>query len=374
MSSRAGNNQPQDPGIPRMSSLPQSALSSPRGSLLLAGCRSGNSLAGKVHQRYQELVSERGTQVEVPLLEEIDFQFSDGETCVRLDQDVNGRDVFLFQALHNPLQEHSIDHNYLALMIAARTFREWGANHVTAVVPYLAYTRQDKPTRYQREPTTVELMADLSLEAGLDRLVTWHPHMDRVHGYYGSIPVNALSSLALFQDQFQKFAGREDVIAVAPDSGALKFIMDFARSLNISSAVAAKYRPRPEKAVVSEIMGDFEGKKTAIVLDDMINTGGTMTAAVKKLVRDHGIQEVYLGVSHHLGSDKALERLQTLHQDYRLREIVVTDSVPQREEFISLPFTGQVSLAGPLCTVIDRIHHHQPVGDWFFQQKNQTVD
>ena len=370
MSSRAGKNQPQETDPPLKSSLPHSELSPPRGGLLLACCRSGSHLAGKVHHFYQELVSERGKLVQTPLLEQIDFQFSDGETCVRLEQDVNGRDVFLFQALSNPLQGSNIDHNYLALMIAARTFREWGANHVTAVVPYLAYTRQDKPTRFQREPTTVELMADLSLEAGIDRLITWHPHMDRLHGYYGSIPVNALSSLALFQDQFQEFAGREDVIAVAPDSGALKFILDFARSLNISSGVAAKYRPRPEEAVVSEIMGDFEGKKIAILLDDMINTGGTMAAAVQKLIRDHSIEEVYLGVSHHLGSEKALERLETLQQDYRLQEIIVTDSVPQRDEFLSLPFTKEVSLANSLCTLIDQIHHNQPVGNWFSQGEN----
>lgn len=195
MNRASRENQPLESGSRQKSNLPQAELSPPRGSLLLAGCRSGNQLAQQVHQRYQQQLSGWQGPGQVPLLEEIDFQFSDGETCVRLDQDVNGKDVFLFQALHNPLQGASIDHNYLALMIAARTFREWGANHVTAVLPYLAYTRQDKPTRFEREPTTVELMADLGIEAGLDRLVTWHPHMDRVHGYYGSIPVNALSSL-----------------------------------------------------------------------------------------------------------------------------------------------------------------------------------
>lgn len=369
MSKHSSSQHPRDPESHIQGGLPRSELSPPRGSLLLASCRSGNSFARKVQQRCRRMLADQKAEVQIPLLEEIDFQFSDGETCVRLDQDVNGRDVFLFQALSNPLQEASINHHYLALMIAARTFREWGANHVTAVLPYLAYTRQDKPTRYQREPTTVELMADLSIEAGLDRLITWHPHMERVHGYYGSIPVNALSSLGLFEQQFKKFADRDDVIAVAPDSGALKFIMDFARSLNISSAVAAKYRPKPEKAVVSEIMGDFAGKKSAVILDDMINTGGTMAAAVKKLVRDHGIEEVYLGVSHNLGSEKALERLQVLHQDYQLEEIVVTDSIPQRQEFLDLTFTREVSLAEPLCTVINRIHHNQPVGDWFFEQK-----
>jgi ribose-phosphate pyrophosphokinase len=343
----------------------QGMIESPRGPLLIASCRSGTGLAGEVVSRYEALSAEAGSDRKVPYLGGVDFQFSDGETCVRLEQDVNGKDVYLFQALQDPTSERSVDQNYLAFLITLRAFREWGANRVTGVLPYLAYARQDQPTKFQREPTTVELMADLSIKAGLDRIVVWHPHMNRVHGFYGSVPVDALSSLALFQKAFARFQGREDVIAVAPDAGAAKFIMHFARAMDISSAVASKYRPRPEKAVISEIMGDFADKRIAILLDDMIHTGGTIWAAARKLVRDKGIEELYLGVSHNLCKEKAFQRLSALHEEYQLQQVVVTNSVPQTDAFQSLSFLTVQSLADPLCRVINRIHYNRSVGGMF---------
>jgi ribose-phosphate pyrophosphokinase len=340
-------------------------IESPRGRLLIASCRSGAALARQIVERYEARLAKAGAQRDVLYLEGIDFQFSDGETCVRLDVDVNGHDVFLCQALYDPITGRSVDQNYMAFLIAARAFREWGANRVTGVLPYLAYARQDKPTSFEREPTTAELMADLSIEAGLDRLVVWDPHTDRIHGFYGSVPVDGLSSLTLFTEVFGRFRSRDDVIAVAPDAGASKSIMHFARALNISSAVASKYRPRPEKAVISEIMGDFGGKRIALVLDDMINTGGTIEATTRKLVAEKGIEEVYLGVSHNLCARRALNRLSDLHADYNLERMIVTDSVPQTEAAQALPFLTVKSLADPLARAINRIHYSRSVDGMF---------
>jgi ribose-phosphate pyrophosphokinase len=162
-------------------------IESPRGRLLIASCRSGSYLARKVTERVKLGRENAGEEGDILHLEDIDFQFSDGETCVRLDADVNGRDVILFQALHDPTSARGVDENYVAFLIAVRTLCEWGANHVTGVLPYLAYARQDKPTKFRREPTTADLMADLSIEAGLDRLVTWDPHTDQIRGFYGGI-------------------------------------------------------------------------------------------------------------------------------------------------------------------------------------------
>ena len=337
------------------------SVESPRGRLLIASCCSGSYLARQVVERYEARLADVGSDREVPYLDAIDFQFSDGETCVRLDDDVNGRDVFLFQALHDPTSARSIDQNTLAFFIALRAFREWGANHVTGVLPYLAYARQDKPTKFQREPTTAELMADLSIEAGLNRLVVWDPHTPQVHGFYGSVPIDALSPLALFADAFCRFRDRDDVIAVAPDAGAAKYVSRFARALNVSSAVASKYRPQPEEAVISEIMGDFAGKRVALVLDDMIATGGTIEATVTKLVEEKGVEVVHLGISHNLCSDRALERLSDLHTNYNLREMVVTNSVPQTEGFLDLPFLTVRDLSDLLARIVNRLHHNRSV-------------
>jgi ribose-phosphate pyrophosphokinase len=204
-------------------------------------------------------------------------------------------------------------------------------------------------------------MADLSIEAGLDRLVTWDPHTPQVHGFYGSVPIDALSPLALFTDEFQRFRNRDDVIVIAPDAGAAKYVTRFARALNVSSAVASKYRPQPEEAVISEIMGDFTGKRVALVLDDMIATGGTIEATVTKLVEDKGIEQVYLGISHNLCSQRALQRLSDLHANYHLQKMVVTNSIPQAEDFLNLPFLNVRDLSDLLSRIINRIHHNRSV-------------
>jgi len=267
-------------------------MESTRGRLLIAGCCSGSYLSASVVERYKELLAEAGSEEDVLHLENIDYRFANSETCVRLDAHVGGYDVFLFQALCNPTSDCSVDENYMALLIAARTFREHGANHVTAVLPDLAYGRQDKPTEFMREPTTAKLMADLNIVAGIDRLIAWHPHCGQIRGFYGSMPVHMLEPLTLFIDEFRRFQGKEDVIAVAPDAGASKLVMYFGKALDLKCAIGSKFRPRPDEAIIAQIVGDFTGKKVAIILDDEISTGGTLYELIKKLVEEQGIEFV----------------------------------------------------------------------------------
>jgi ribose-phosphate pyrophosphokinase len=330
---------------------------SPRGHLLLASCRSGNDLATAVAATYAD-----DGHLAATLLTDLDDKFSDGETIVRLRRDVSGNDVFLFQALFDPTAQRTIDENYMAFFIAARAFREWGANHVTAILPYLAYARQDQPAPYEYEPTTAKLTADLTLMAGIDRLITWHPHLRQVHGFYGGTPVHSLDALSLFAHLFRDFAGRKDVIAVAPDVGASKFITHFGRALNLSCAIASKYRPRPEEAVVNEIIGSVRSHSVAIVVDDMISSGGTIEALVKQLARE-GIEEIYVGASHNLCQPVAIERLVALHEKYHLRRLVVTNTIPQIRDVLELPFVEVYDLASILGRAIARIHNNESLRD-----------
>jgi ribose-phosphate pyrophosphokinase len=240
---------------------------------------------------------------------------------------------------------------------------------VTAILPYLAYSRQDKPTRFMREPTTARLMADLSIVAGASRFVTWHPHSAQTQGFYDHVPVDRLEALSLFVDEFERFKGRQDVIVVAPDAGASKFITSFARALHLNSAIASKFRPRPEKAVISEIIGDFSGKRVAVVLDDMISSGGTVYELIKQLVEEKGIQEIYLGASHNLCMEVARQRLLDLYANYRLREVVVTNSIPQTDAFQALPFLSVRDIAEVFTLVINRIHFNRPVSDLYYRSQ-----
>jgi len=339
----------------------------PRGRLLIAGCCSGSYLSKRVMERYQELLKEQNSESEPHYIENIDRRFSDTETTTRLEVHVSGCDVYLFQALFDPVSGRSIDQNYMAFLIAARTFREHGASQITGVLPYLAYARQDKPTMFTREPTTARLMADLTIAAGLDRLIVWDPHCDQIRGFYGALPVNTLESLSLFIEEFSRYKNRSDVIAVAPDAGASKFVTHFGRALNINCAIASKYRPRPEEVVMADIIGDFEGKKTAIILDDMISNGGTMFSLIQKLVEEKGIKEVYYGVSHNLCVGKARERLADLHENYGLKQVIVTNSIPQTSEFEELPFVKVRCLSDTLARTINRIHYNRSVSEVFYR-------
>jgi len=334
---------------------------STEGPLLIASCRSGTMIASKVVQQYRSLFSLDEGIRDLETLMDINFSFSDGETCIRLDKDVNGRDVFLFQALQDPTSERSVDENYMAFFMAVRTFHEWGANRVTGVLPYLAYARQDKHTPGKREPISVELMAELSIEAGLNRLIVWAPHDNRVHGFYGKVPVDTLQANQIFKKQYAEKNGQKNVIGVAPDAGAAAFMIPFCRNMNINCAVTAKYRPEPEKTAITDIMGNFEGMDEAIVLDDMINTGGTVEAVVKKLYTEKGIKKIWLGVSHFLGANKAKKRLIKCHEKFGLEKLIVTNSVPLKKEFKDLGFVNTVSLEVPFANAIHCIHHNLPL-------------
>jgi ribose-phosphate pyrophosphokinase len=187
-----------------------------------------------------------------------------------------------------------------------------------------------------------------------------------------------LESLTLFIKEFRHFQGREDVIAVAPDAGASNLITHFGRALNLKCvhkvhqrlrlmAIASKERPRPDVAVISEVIGDFAGKRVAIILDDVISTGGTLYELIKKLVEEKGIEEVYLGVSHSLCVERARECFLALHADYYLKEIVVTNSIPQTDDFLALPFFSVRCLSDTLARTINRIHYNRSVSELFYR-------
>ncbi len=256
----------------------------------------GDALAASVADRYDGLLREGGSGGTVMRLDHIDRRFSDSETCVRLASHVGGSDAFIFQSLFDPTSDSEHNQNYMAFLIAARALREHGAAYVTACC---RISRTRGRTSRRSSPARPPAPASWLTSARSRPAWTTSSHgtrtCDRIRGFYGAVPVDALESLTLFIDEFGRFKGREDVIAVAPDAGASKFVTHFGRALGIKCAIASKYRPRPEEVVISEIIGDFAGKTTAIVLDDMISNAGTVNALVRKLAEEKGIRDVYLG-------------------------------------------------------------------------------
>jgi len=344
-------------------------MESARGNLLISSCRSGTELALMVAESYQSLLREAGSGAEVTCLMDIDRSFTDSETGARLGIHVSGCDVFLIQALLDPVSGRSVDQNYMALWLAARAFRENGANHVTAVLPYLAYARQDKPTKFEREPIAAKLAADFTVQSGIDRMIVWDPHCGQIRGFYGSVPVHMLESLSLFIEEFARFKGRKDVIVVAPDQGAAKFVSHIANALDLSYAVAIKFRPEPEVAEIADIVGDFRKKVIALIFDDMISGGGTVYELSKLLIRRYRDIQIQMGVSHNLCLPAAKDRLVELYKSGNLKKVVVTNSIPQTKEFRKLPFLEERSLSEILARTINRIHFNRSVSEVFYRPR-----
>jgi ribose-phosphate pyrophosphokinase len=312
-----------------------------------------------VVEHFRRTFRQAGGADEPAFAKQVDFQFSDSETCVRLEVEVAGRDVFLFQSLFDPVSRRSIDENYIGFLLAARACREFGASRVTGVLPYLAYARQDKPTLATREPTSAKLMADLALVAGVERLVTLQPHAAQIHGFYGIAPVTVLDMVPLFVHHYRHLQQRSDVIVVAPDAGAAKWVQQFCQLMDLPVALATKYRPRPEEAVISTILGDFTGKRVALILDDIISSGGTVYGLARRLTADKEIKEIYLGVAHHLSNESANLHLSELRADGYLEDVFVTNSVPQTAAFQKQPYVKVHDLSDTLSRVIGGIHHNR---------------
>ncbi|HEY6000450.1 MAG TPA: ribose-phosphate diphosphokinase [bacterium] len=303
--------------------------------VVVASCRAAAAFATGLRRASARLPKARGR---ARFIDGVDYSFPDGEVGARLDAGVDGCDVFLLQSLVSPGAAGGVQEQALALLVAARACREWGAARVTAVTPYLAYARQDKPTAGAREPTTARLFADLAAAAGIDRLVTWHPHCAQVHGFFAPLPVVAPDPLDDFVHAFARFRGRGDAIAVAPDAGAAPLVGRFARALGLRSAVAMKRRPERGRAEITEIAGNFTGARVAIVLDDMISSGSTLREVARALAAKTWVEEIRVAVSHNLCLREARETLEELYHRGRLAAVSATDSIPQTEEFTRLSF------------------------------------
>lgn len=335
--------------------------STARGRLVIASCRAAGYLSDPIAQAFFNQPKAHHPTY----LRDIDFSFSDSETCVRLKEHVGGADVFLLQTLLDPRDATSINHNYLAFLIAARAFREHGALHVTGILPYMAYARQDKPTRYKREPTTARLMADLSDAAGLDRVITWHPHSPQLRGFYGKTPMDMLDPSRVFADELARFRGRSDSIVIAPDAGAAKLCSHVASLLSLPYAVAAKTRVSPTHVETSDLMGAFSGKKKGIIIDDIMSSGGTLHALFERIAKSTSISETTLLLSHNACNPHAREILEEMNKRFGLTRVLVTDSMPQTQTFTSLPFFETKSLSKILSSVINRVHNGASLSEIF---------
>jgi ribose-phosphate pyrophosphokinase len=280
-------------------------------------------------------------------------RFSDGEVNVELMENIRGRDVFIIQPTCPPAND-----NLMELLVMVDACRRASAARITAVVPYMGYSRQDRRTRGSRSAITAKLVANMISSAGVTRFLTVDLHSDQIQGFF-DIPVdNVYASPVLLGDAWKQ--SYRDVVIVSPDVGGVARARAFAKRLDDAElAIIDKRRPRPNESKVMNIIGEVEGK-VCLLIDDMVDTAGTLGQAAQAL-KDQGALKVVAYITHAVLSGKAVERISASSLD----ELVVTDTIPLSPAARECGRIRQLSVAALLAETIRRIRDEDSVSSLY---------
>jgi len=291
--------------------------------------------------------------LQVPLGRAHVGRFSDGEVTVELMENVRGRDVFVVQSTCPPANDHLME-----LMVMVDACRRASAGRITAVVPYFGYSRQDRRPRATRVAITAKVVANMLAGAGVHRVLTVDLHADQIQGFF-DIPVdNVYSSPVLLGEVWkQKY---DDLVVVSPDVGGVVRARAIAKRLDDADlAIIDKRRPRANESEVMNIIGEVEGK-SCVLVDDMVDTAGTLCHAAKAL-KDHGAKTVAAYITHPVLSGPAVDRIAASALD----ELVVTDTIPLRDNARACRKIRQLSVAGLLAETMRRIRDEESVSSLY---------
>lgn len=281
--------------------------------------------------------------------------FSDGEIAVSINESVRGSDVFVIQSTSTP-----VNNNIMELLIMIDAFKRASAGRITAVIPYFGYARQDRKAK-ARDPISAKLCADLIATAGADRVLTMDLHAVQIEGFF-NIPVDHLLGVPLLSPYFtEKFAdiSHDELVVVSPDLGSVTRARKLAERLNCSIAIIDKRRPRANVSEVMNIIGNIEGK-TAVIVDDVIDTAGTICNAARALIEIGGAKEVYGCATHGVLSGSAIENI----QNSVFKEIVILDTImlPPEKKIDKI---SVISASSVFAEAIKRIHGNRSVSPLF---------
>lgn len=276
--------------------------------------------------------------------------FQDGEINIGIDESVRGADVFVVQPTCAPTND-----NIMELLILIDALRRASASRITAVVPYYGYARQERKTK-AREPITAKLMANIITTAGADRLVAMDLHAPAIQGFF-DIPVDHLPGVPIIAEYFLE-KKLENICVVSPDIGGVGRARNFAERVNATLAIVDKRRPEPNVSKVMHVIGDLQGK-TAVLIDDIIDTGGSITQAAAVLL-EKGAKEVYAACTHPVLSGSAIEKL----EKSVIKEVIITNTIPLAKEK-QIDKIKVLSVAPLLGEAIVRIHEDLSVSKLF---------
>ena len=297
-----------------------------------------------------ELAKEICDYLGLPLGEAFVGRFNNGEVQIMIDESVRGKDVFIIQPTSYPVND-----NLMELMVMADALKRASARHITAVVPYYGYARQDRKSR-GREPITAKLVANLMQTSGITRLVTIDLHAGQIQGFF-DVPVDHLYGASILAKYINE-KNLEDVIVVSPDLGGVTRARDLADRIGAPIAIIEKKRPEPGVAKVMNLIGDVKGKN-CIIVDDIVDTAGSLVEGAKAL-KEFGAKSVMAAVTHAVLTDPASERI----ANSNIKELIVTNTMPLPEN-CKLDNVTQLSVAPLLGEAIMRIFHEVSVSNLF---------
>jgi ribose-phosphate pyrophosphokinase len=297
-----------------------------------------------------ELVRKISEKLNIPIGKSMVKNFSDGEINVEIDESVRGMDVFVIQSICDP-----VNNNLMELLILIDALKRASARRITAVLPYYGYARQDRKVS-PRAPISAKLVADLITTAGASRILTVDLHAGQIQGFF-NIPVDHLFAAPVILDYLKKI--RNDTVVVSPDAGGVERARAYAKRLNSSLAIIDKRREGPNVSQVMNIIGDVNGM-VAVLVDDMVDTGGSLVRGAYALI-EKGAKAVFACCTHPVLSGRAVKVI----EESPVKEMIVTDTIPLREEAKVSPKIKVLSISGLLAEAIRRIYEDESVSGLF---------
>ncbi|MCP3966582.1 MAG: ribose-phosphate pyrophosphokinase [Lentisphaerae bacterium] len=285
-------------------------------------------------------------------IKNVDFCFPDTETCAEINIDPRNSEVYIVQGLKEPLSGKTVNDNLMGLLASARLFKEYGAKSITAIIPYLAYTRQDRFFYDKFQPITARLIPDMLKSAGVDNILTWHVANEFIKGFYTNLGFFSINPIPFFYEVFKEYEKRDDVAIIAPDQGSLKWANRLGQKLEIESGFAIKKRLNHSKIIIENLILKKKEYKDIIVFDDLISTGSTLYFLLKKITKEINPDNIIIGVSHSISSDIGLESLIKMKKEFPLKEVILTDTIQQDAMIDKISFVKKKTISEHLATFI----------------------
>ncbi|HXH32004.1 MAG TPA: ribose-phosphate pyrophosphokinase [Bacteriovoracaceae bacterium] len=307
-------------------------------------------VSGTSNPKLSKMISE---YLDLPLVNPQLRRFANGEVYCEIEKNVRGADVFVIQSTCAPVNEHLME-----LLIIIDALKRASANSITAVVPHYGYSRQDRKSA-PRTPITAKLVADMMTVAGASRVVTMDLHAGQIQGFF-NIPFDNIFASPVLMDYIQKNLNLDNLITVSPDAGGVERVRHFAKKLSAELALIDKRRTGPNVAEAMNVIGDVRGKD-CIIIDDMIDTAGTLVQAAMAL-KKNGANRIYAAATHPVFSPPAIKRISECEE---LEAVIITDTIPLSDEGKKVSKIKVVSTAEILSKAIHRTFNHDSVSSLF---------